>query len=80
MKIEIVDQRKSDECGCPEEDLIIGMCFLTIHLEKDNSGHLFLDMGDWDEEKLVECDGTIEDLRNRAHDWVEQIHINTLEH
>jgi hypothetical protein len=74
MKIEIVDQRKSDECGCPEEDLEIGMCFFTAHLEPDGGGHLFLDMGDYGEaERIVECDG-IEGLRQRAYEWAVEIH------
>lgn len=74
MDIHITDQRLSDECGCPEEDLEIGMCCITAHLEPDGSGHLFFDNGDWDEEKLVDCDGTIETLRQKAHDWAVEIH------
>jgi len=74
MKIEIEDQRLSDECGCPEEDIIIGNLFFTIHLEEDSGGHLFLDLGDYEEERLVDCDGTIEGLRQKAHEWAEEIY------
>jgi hypothetical protein len=74
--MELVATRASDECGCPEEDWIIGMLYVTIHLEPDDSGHIFLDGGDWGEdEKLVQCTG-IEDLRKKAQAWVESIGID----
>lgn len=78
MEIIVSNQRKSDECGCPEEDLEIGMCTFLAHLEPDGSAHLFLDMGDWDDEKVVECDG-VEGMRQKAHDWAEQIHEGIVE-
>lgn len=52
--MEIMIQRESDECGCPEEELIIGMFCVIIHLEPDGGGHIFIDCGDWEDEKLVE--------------------------
>lgn len=73
---QLVDVRKSDECDCPEEDWIIGMLYVTIHMEKDGGGHIFLDCGDWDDEKLVEC-SCIEELRIKAVDWVNSFKVNT---
>lgn len=70
---ELLCQRSSDECGCPEEEWNIGMLHVTIHLEPLKGGHIFLDGGDWGEdEKLVDCDG-IEDLRAKAVEWVQSI-------
>lgn len=74
--MQLIDTRTSDECGCPEEDWEIGMLSVTIHLEPDGSGHIFLDGGDWGEaEKLVQCEG-IEDLRSIAQEWVSLIGID----
>lgn len=67
----------SDECGCPEEEWVIGMLHVTIHLEPDGSGHIFLDGGDWgDDEKLVECND-LEDLRKQAANWVYSLPVET---
>lgn len=46
VDVEIVTSRLSDECGCLEEDIIIGMVFVTIHLEGDGYGEAFLDYGE----------------------------------
>lgn len=78
LDIEVVEQRKSEECGCPEEDLLIGLCFFTIHLEEEGGGHIFLDMGDWDDEKLVDCKD-MEDLRSKAHLWAVEVHKGNIE-
>lgn len=72
---EFVEARKSDECGCPEEDWVIGMIFATIHLEPESGGHIFLDWGDFQDEKLVECN-SIEELRVKAVEWVATFPIN----
>lgn len=74
-RFEFVGERLSDECGCPEEDWIIGMLFVTIHLEPDNSGHIFIDCGDWDDEKLVNTNG-MEELRIAAENWVKSFPID----
>ena len=72
--MELLEQRKSDECGCPEEEWLIEMLHVTLHLEPDGSGHIFLDGGDWgQDEKLVECTD-IENLRTQAAIWVKEIH------
>jgi len=72
---QFVEARASDECGCPEEDWVIGMLFVTIHLEPESGGHIFLDCGDFQDEKLVDCTG-IEELRILAVDWVSSFKIN----
>lgn len=69
---ELVEQRKSDECGCPEEDWLIGLLFVTIHMEHGGGGHIFIDCGDWEMEKLVEAE-SIEELRVKAVDWADSI-------
>ena len=71
------DQRLSDECGCPEEEYTIGLCYIIAHLEPDNSVHLFLDMGDWNEEVMRHCDGTVEGMRLAAINWAKEIHERT---
>lgn len=65
----------SDECGCTEEEWTIGMVSVIIHLEPVTGGHIFLDCGDWNDEKLVEC-ANIEQLRVEAVNWVKSIPIS----
>ncbi|OUV22139.1 MAG: hypothetical protein CBC55_04935 [Gammaproteobacteria bacterium TMED95] len=65
----------SDECGCPEEEWIIGQLHTIIHMEPDTGGHIFIDCGDWDDEKLVECN-TMEELRMKAVEWCDSFPIN----
>lgn len=72
---EFIESRLSDECGCPEEDWIIGMFYTTIHIESDGSGHIFIDRGDWEDEKLVPTK-SIEELRVAVVNWVESFPIN----
>lgn len=74
MDIKILEQRLSDECGCPEEELQIGMCVFTAHLEPDGTADLFLDLGDYQEDRNVKCGGTVEGMRNEALKWAEEIH------
>ena len=69
MLCELIQQRPSEDCGCPEEVWDMNGICVVIHLEEDGSGHIFLDAGDWDDEKLVECTGII-DLKNKAERWV----------
>ncbi len=72
---EFIESRKNDECCCPEEDWIIGMLYTTIHIEPDGSGHIFIDSGNWEDEKLVPTK-SIEELRVAAVNWVESFPIN----
>lgn len=75
LDFELIEQRRSEECGCPEEEFIIGMCYFTAHLEENGSCDLFLDMGDWDDERTgISCDGTVEGMRQKAREWAEEIH------
>ncbi|MBB1291006.1 MULTISPECIES: hypothetical protein [unclassified Pseudoalteromonas] len=74
-RYELVSVGKSDECGCPEEEWVIFMVCVTIHLEPVTGGHIFLDTGDWQDEKLVNCQN-IEQLRVAAVDWVNNMPIN----
>ncbi len=66
---DFIVSRNSDECNCPEEDWVIGMIYTTIHMEHDTGGHIFLDCGDWQDEKLVDCD-SMDQLRVAAVNWV----------
>ena len=72
---DLLQSRLSDECGCLEEDWVIGMLFTTIHIEPDGSGHIFIDCGDWQSEKLVPT-RSIEELRVAAVDWVNSIPVS----
>jgi hypothetical protein len=44
-------------------------------MEPDTGGHIFIDCGDWDDEKLVECN-TMEELRLKAVEWCDSFPIN----
>lgn len=68
FKPELLAERASEDCGCPEQDWDLGGVFTTIHLEDGGSGHILFDNGDWDAEKLVECDGMC-DLLGQAIAW-----------
>lgn len=72
---ELIKSSQSDECGCPEEDWIIGMLYATIHIEPDGGGHIFIDSGNWEDGKLVPTK-SIEELKVAAAKWVESFRIN----
>lgn len=74
-RYEFIESRKSDECGCPEEDWVIGQLYTTIHLEPVTGGHIFIDCGDWQREKLVDC-RSIEELRLKAVEWCNSFPID----
>lgn len=69
---ELLTRRQSGECGCPEEEWLIGMFNVIIHIEPDGRGDIFVDCGDWQSERTVECDG-IESLRSKAANWIYSI-------
>lgn len=69
---DLLDQRKSDECGCPEEEWAIGVFNVIIHIEPDCRGDIFIDCGEWADDRRVDCVG-IEDLRRQASEWVYSI-------
>lgn len=63
---ELIKSGFSDEgCGCPEEEWVIFNTHVTIHLERDGSGHAFYDTGDWDSEELFNVK-TMPELREAA--------------
>ena len=71
--MDFIERRKSEDCGCPEEDWILNGIYTTIHLEDDGSGHILLDFGDnGEEDKLVECDGSMKKLLSIANDWTQE--------
>lgn len=69
---QLIETRVSDECGCPEEDWIIGAMYTTIHMEPVSGGHILIDCGDWEDEKLVECEN-MDQLRLKAVEWINSI-------
>lgn len=65
----------NDECGCLEEvlDMHIGL-EITIHMEPDGTGDMFIDAGDWQEEiNALECK-SIEDLRVEASRYASRLY------
>ena len=49
MLIETVEERLSEECGCPEHDIMLNHISATVHMEKNGDGEAFVDFGDWQE-------------------------------
>ena len=49
-RFEFLSSKPSDECGCPEEEWVIDMFNVTIHLEPVTGGDIFIDCGDWQHE------------------------------
>lgn len=65
---QLLTQRPSEDCGCPEEEWIMNSLFIIIHLEDDGTGHVFMDCGDWDSDQFFEVDN-MSDLRIKAEEW-----------
>ena len=68
---EFLASRKSEECGCLEEDWIMGMVDVTLHIEPDGNGEAFLYNGDTELEVTFECSG-IGDLREKVADYIQK--------
>jgi hypothetical protein len=64
--IETLAERTSDECGCPEHDIMMAHIFATVHMEPDGSGQAFVDFGDWDEEWHFNDCVDINDLKQKT--------------
>lgn len=64
--IETIAERTSDECGCPEHDIMMGHISATVHLEPDGAGEAFVDFGDWDEEWRFNDCIDINDLKQKT--------------
>ncbi len=67
--------RRSAECGCPEEEWLMNGLDTIIHMEPATGGHIFIDCGDWEDERIVEA-SCIEDLRLQAKQWTFSIPVN----
>lgn len=65
LKVKFVSSQPSEQCGCPEEDWIMGVIEVTIHLEEDGSGHLLFYGGDWEHDFEVDC-SDIAELRQKS--------------
>lgn len=66
MLIETVEERLSEECGCPEHDIMLNHISATVHMEKNGDGEAFVDFGDWQEEWFFSCCGNIEELKRKV--------------
>ena len=75
MDMTHIASRKSEKCGCPEEDWVMGMVDVTIHIEPDGSGEAFLYTGDWEDEISFPCSG-ISDLRNKVADYIRLLPVD----
>lgn len=69
LRFKFVSSQPSEQCGCPEEDWIMGNIEVTIHLEEDGSGHLLFCGGDWEHDFEVDC-SDMNELRQKAADFV----------
>ncbi|MFZ5704947.1 MAG: hypothetical protein ACOY5R_06730 [Pseudomonadota bacterium] len=68
IRFEVV--RASEECGCPEEEWVVGNCTLIMHFEDDGSIHGLLDAGDWDADKTFRGFCSLDAARPSIFDWV----------
>lgn len=69
FECELLEQRPSEECGCPEELWLMGNIEVTLHLEADGTGHILLDAGDWEHDWETAHTG-MADLRQKAADFI----------
>lgn len=63
------------DCGCPEQELIVGMACVTIHLEPNGVGDCFVDMGESEYEIQIEAN-SIDDLRTKISRHIESLGFN----
>ena len=70
-----VSQRHDQDCGCPVEEWVIGNLNVEMHLDPAGHGDIFIDCGDWQEDKQVPAK-TMEELRATAVQWVESIPVD----
>lgn len=66
---ELLEQRPSEDCGCPEELWMMGNLEVILHLEEDDSGHIIADAGDWEGDLFVDR-ANMEELRRHAAEWI----------
>lgn len=65
----LIEARPSEDCGCPEEEWIMGSLVVTIHLEENGEGHIEVDGGDWQHDWFTAHRG-MSDLRQHAADYI----------
>ena len=70
--VDLVKSYINESCGCPEQELIIGMAVVTIHLEPDGKGDAFIDMGEWQSEEVFDC-STMEELKQKVTSHIESL-------
>ncbi len=74
VSLQFVTAGASDECGCPEEEWIVGGINLTIHIEPEGHVHAFMDGGDWGEaETMLRHHCTLDSARADAFDWASRV-------
>ena len=69
---ELIESRRNEDCGCPEEEWNMCGLVVTLHGEGDGTGHVLIDAGDWDDEFVVSSDD-MEFMRNRAREYVKAL-------
>lgn len=75
MEVEIVKSYLSSDCGCPEQELVVGMAVVTIHLDPDGTGDAFIDMGEWQVELSYQCK-TMGELKQKVVSYIESLPFN----
>lgn len=65
MNTRLVEQRASEECGCPEEEWVIDKLVVVLHFEPDGSGEITIDAGEWEIQERHPAQ-TMEELRSIA--------------
>lgn len=70
-----VSQHHDQDCGCPVEEWVIGNLNVEMHLDPSGHGDIFIDCGEWQEDKQVPAN-TMEELRAMAVQWVESIPVS----
>lgn len=66
MTFKTIAKRNSNECGCPEHDIMLLHLSATVHMEPDGKGEAFVYFGDWDEEWHFADVKGIEDLKQKT--------------
>lgn len=69
----LLEERPSEECGCPEQEWVMWGVSVTIHEEEDGSGHIFMDFGDGGEHEIDLATGNLEIMREVAQDFISKL-------
>jgi len=66
--------RPSEECGCPEEEWLVGGINLIIHHDPDGRVHAFMDGGDWGEaDAMFPGFASLDEARPTVFDWATSV-------